>query len=469
LPSLCIHSIAFQLVLGTLKKHGLNDTCQVKLAHCKKLFDCVGYRIGGKFNGWEYDSHRLIIRLSKLRIQALPHTNLTGSLLFPNQIDAILTFFAASQYPYLIPYVNELYIPSSITSIYSAVGAAAILLSISTAIASYKSSTNYVLVVSALIYLCKDYSESNFLVLIPINKFYVRSHQLEQHACITGVFLPFVILVYFSSLSSRYKVSDYQDDYKKMIADYRVASKQIKLDKQNGATSNPAPVETVDVTAGPPHQTVIVNSSGEQIRPTKFISFINLIDSIQSKVACCGVESAQDWTVWKDYIPPSCCSNPATTINSAWSEMFGVDKEYEFEYCTQAKAHHLGCLAALKEDENGKFAWLSNLIVFLMVLTITDTILALLLYGLSKTENMPYDVDENELAMVGVSMKPRPSRPEITGIRHRPSVVQTLGPSKEQIASISHAVRFNLANSPRGSISGPSKFSAAARRGSALV
>lgn len=66
------------------------------------------------------------------------------------QIDAVLTFFAASQYPYLIPYINELYLPNahSITIVYSAIGAAAILLAISTALASYKSSTNFVLVVS---------------------------------------------------------------------------------------------------------------------------------------------------------------------------------------------------------------------------------------------------------------------------------------------------------------------------------
>jgi len=101
-------------------------------------------------------------------------------------------------------------------------------------------------------------------------------------------------------------------------------------------------------------------------------------------------------------------------------------------------------------------------------MTISNTVVSLLLFGLSKTENMPYDTESRELAMVGVSAKPRPSQPEITGIKPRPSVV-TVGANKEQIASISHAVRFNLSNLPRGSISGPSKFSPAARRGSAFV
>lgn len=279
--------------------------------------------------------------------------------------------------------------------------------------------------------------------------------------------MPFAILVYFSSLSSRYKVSDYTDDYKQMIADYRVASQRIKVHKDAGQVGDQH--ANVASSSSNPPQSTTSNSDEQQIKQLKLISFINLIDQIQTRFSCCGVESPQDWNqYWEDYIAPSCCSKADMVTNVKWSKLFKVDESYEFHHCTQAAAHHLGCLAALKEDEKSKFAWLSNLIVFLMVMTITNTIITLLLYGLSKTENMPYDTDETELAMVGVSMKPRPSQPEITGIRHRPSVVQTLGPSKEQIAVISHAVRFNLANSPRGSISGPSKFSAAARRGSCI-
>lgn len=256
--------------------------------------------------------------------------------------------------------------------------------------------------------------------------------------------------MYFTSLASRYKVSEYADDYRQMITDYRVGNQRVKSIGR---------------------QTSGVN--GETIKQLKLISFINLIDTIQKKFACCGVESAQDWVkTWKGYIPGSCCLHPETTDNSPeWASLFNVEINHEFQYCNETSAYHLGCLVALKEDETSKFAWLSNLIVFTMIMTITNTIVSLLLFGLSKTENMPYDTNENELAMVGVSTKARPSQPEITGIRHRPSiVVHTLGANKEQIAALSHAVRFNLTNSsPRGSVSGPSKFSAAARRGSAHV
>lgn len=279
--------------------------------------------------------------------------------------------------------------------------------------------------------------------------------------------MPFAILVYFSSLSSRYKVADYADDYKQMIHDYRVqASPQIMYEKEQ--TSNAASATTRSNSI---HTSTNNASDQATHKPVKLISFINLIDSIQTKFACCGVEAPLDWVnAWDNFIPASCCSEPETATNELWSRLFKVEEGHEFHHCTEVTAYHLGCLAALKDDEKSKFAWLSNLIVFLMVMIITDTILTLLLYGLSKTENMPYETNENELAMVGVSTKPRPSQPEITGIRHRPSVVQTIGPSKEQIAVISHAVRFNLASSsPRGSSSGPSKFSAAARRGSAHV
>lgn len=264
--------------------------------------------------------------------------------------------------------------------------------------------------------------------------------------------MPVSILVYFSSLASRYKVADYATDYKQMIVDYRVSNQRIKsLERQASA----------------------ISGHHEVVKQLKLGSFINLIDIIQKKFTCCGVDSAQDWVDnWQGFIPASCCLEQQTTSsNSDWIKLFKVEEHHEFVYCNETSAHHIGCLVALKEDEISKFGWLSNLIVFMMVMTITNTIVSLLLFGLSKTENMPYDTNENELAMVGMSTKPRPSQPEITGIRHRPSVVvHTLGSNKEQIAALSHAVRFNLSNSsPRGSVSGASKFSAGARRGSAYV
>lgn len=67
-------------------------------------------------------------------------------------IDAILTIFAASSYPYLIDYsYSDLYIDSSrsITVVYTSLSVAAILVAISTAVASYKGATSYVLIVSS--------------------------------------------------------------------------------------------------------------------------------------------------------------------------------------------------------------------------------------------------------------------------------------------------------------------------------
>lgn len=232
-----------------------------------------------------------------------------------------------------------------------------------------------------------------------------------------------------------------------MLEDYRIVTQQVKTIQRQPSGLN-----------------------GESIKQLKLTSFINLIDTIQIKFACCGIESSQDWIKkWDEYLPPTCCKQPVSGTNNKWAIQFKMDFSHEFQYCNETEAYQIGCLAALKEDEQSKFAWLADLIVFLMVMTISNTIVSLLLFGLTKTEDMPYDTNEHELAMVGVSTKPRPSQPEITGIRHRPSVVQTLGPNKEQIAAISQAVRFNLSNSPRASISGPSKFSAGARRGSAFV
>lgn len=66
------------------------------------------------------------------------------------KIDAVLTIFAATSYPYLIAYTSELYVDSSrsVTIMYFTIGLAALILSISTVWASFKSKTNYVLVVS---------------------------------------------------------------------------------------------------------------------------------------------------------------------------------------------------------------------------------------------------------------------------------------------------------------------------------
>lgn len=245
-------------------------------------------------------------------------------------------------------------------------------------------------------------------------------------------------------------MSEYAADYKQMIAEYRVAN--------HGA------VKSIER-----HLSINSSETGESTKQLRLASFINLIDTIQARFSCCGIESTQDWIkAWDGFIPPSCCTNAKGEQNPRWVALFNVEEKHEFAHCSETDAYHLGCFAALKEDEQSKFFLLTNLIVFLMLLTITNTIVSLLLFGLSKTENIPFDNNDHELTMV--SMKPRPSQPEITAMRHRPSVVHTLGPNREQISAISHAVRFNLSNnSPRASVSGPSKFSAGARRGSAFV
>lgn len=351
---------------------------------------------------------------------------------------------AAIQYPYLIDYYNDdLYIASSrtIAIVYSALAVAATLIAISTALACYKSSTNYVLI----------------------------------HAGIAGVFLPVTILVYFTTQAARYKAPDYVDDYRQMIADYRIRSSTVH------ATTPSSWDETHP--AGP-------SSSSSSLQPQRMMlsSFINLIDPVQSKFACCGVESAKDWIQqWDGFIPPTCCKSPADNkVRAEWAAKFALDASHKFRHCEESQVYTYGCLQALKESESSKYAWLSDLMVFMILLTIANTIVSMLLFGLSKTDVYSGDDVEldRELDMVGASSRsPRPSiaAPTMIGMRHRPSlVVQTVGQSMAAAAAAAadetrsaraQAVRFNISSTPRGSISGgPTKpFSAAARRGSSFI
>lgn len=194
------------------------------------------------------------------------------------------------------------------------------------------------------------------------------------------------------------------------------------------------------------------------------------MDSLQTKFSCCGIDSVQDWSKkMNNFIAPTCCKEPATSMNPEWASMFKVDTGHEFKHCKENTSYHLSCMVALKEDEQSKFAWLSDLIVFMIVITLANTVVSLLLFGLIKTEDNVYEGNECELSIVGACAKPGVQVPTITSIKHRSSVVQTVGNSTENIAARAHAVRFNLSNSPRTSISGPSKFSAGARRGSSFI
>lgn len=249
-----------------------------------------------------------------------------------------------------------------------------------------------------------------------------------------------------------------------MIADYRISGVRRR--------EQPSPID--DNNRHPQEYNISEPSSSVEPK-VKLSSFINLIDSMQTKFSCCGLDSAQDWVrQWEGYIAPSCCKERITTTNDRWASIFNVDPKHEFKHCNDNTSYHLGCLVALKEDEQSKYAWLSDLIVFMIVITIANTIVSLLLFGISKTEDSVYDGNEHELSIVGVSSKPRPSQPTITGIRHRPSlaVVRTLGSNDtiaESIGARAQAVRFNMSSSPGLSSTGPSKFSAAARRGSSFI
>lgn len=273
----------------------------------------------------------------------------------------------------------------------------------------------------------------------------------SKHAGITGVFLPASILIYFTTSSARYKPSDYTI----LIEEYKISGSHKKRITLDDSTSQNGQHSTTEHSFKPK---IILTS------------FINLMDSLQTKFSCCGIDSAQDWIKeFDNFIAPTCCKEPLTSTNKQWAAKFGVDSNYEFRYCTENNSYHLGCMVALKEDEHSKFAWLSDLIVFMIVITLANTVLSLLLFGLIKTEDSAFEGNECELAIIGASSKLASQLPIITSIKHRPSVVQTIGPGTENIAARAHAVRFNLSNSPRTSISGPSKFSAGARRGSSFI
>lgn len=334
----------------------------------------------------------------------------------------------------------DLYMPDShsITVIYSIIASAAILLSISTGVICYRSNTNYTVV----------------------------------HTCISGVFLPILILVYFTTGGFRYKVSDYHDDIHQMVTDYRLP-----------LVNDPIHRDPVSTTSAESQTQTNINANDNAFlpqKPHKLNSFINLIDVLQKGFSCCGVNSTQDWTdAFHGYIPPSCCAEKnhfSSTAREKWTDIFKVESNHKFLYCEEAHTFGVGCLAALKSDEKNKYGWLGNVMIFLILCTIANTILSMLLFGLNKTEEID-SANLHELSVVKVSTIPRPSQPTITAISPRKSIVQStwrnsdpsLKPSKETIANLSQAVRFNISNSPRASIAGPSKFSAAARRGSSCI
>ena len=138
----------------------------------------------------------------------------------------------------------------------------------------------------------------------------------------------------------------------------------------------------------------------------------------------------------------------------------------------------------MKEHLNGKYSWISDLIVIMIVIIVGETIDSFLLFGLTKSDKV-YENTTGDLSMIGAmaTMQHRASQPTIIGMKSRPSVVFSLAntaSSSEQLFSARlQAIRANLNNNEgqigpiyagsRPSISGPSKFSAAARRGSSFI
>lgn len=183
------------------------------------------------------------------------------------------------------------------------------------------------------------------------------------------------------------------------------------------------------------------------------------LDAIQSELDCCGSVSKKDWTErFKGYIPGSCCDNPSEGTNDDWAREFKYDGKFKF--CDESSAHEQGCQVKIREHEDERITQLSETIIFMIVISLANTISSLILFGLNKTEEDEHECPSMELTEIG-TQDPVQGR----SIKPRPSMAST----HEAVAARAQIVRFNLSNSPRQSISGPSKFSAAARRGSSFI
>lgn len=92
-----------------------------------------------------------------------------------------------------------------------------------------------------------------------------------------------------------------------MIADYRISRSQSmkhEIDVHHNNLTTDSPAHKPKVTLN---------------------TFINVIDSIQTKLSCCGIDSFEDWTKqWAHFIAPSCCQNPELKNNIQWSNLFNL-------------------------------------------------------------------------------------------------------------------------------------------------
>lgn len=181
---------------------------------------------------------------------------------------------------------------------------------------------------------------------------------------------------------------------------------------------------------------------------------------------CCGYNQLSDWpSICNGFIPKSCCKNPfeAKAANVAWSAIFDLNEETVVQYCVEGHSEPEGCLDAMKDDEEDKKYRLGVLLLLMGIISTANTIVSLLSFALSNIEKNPPEEDCELSIMGGSTVGGQPAI--VTSMKPRPSIVSGTG----DVAVRAQAVRFKLSNSPRQSISGPSKFSAAARRGSSFI
>lgn len=215
----------------------------------------------------------------------------------------------------------------------------------------------------------------------------------------------------------------------------------------------------------------------QSVEPNEYykLKINKAVDLLQEHFGCCGYHKTEDWTLtFNKFIPASCCQLGSTKkivlakLKPEWKDFWpGLEDEFEIEYCdpefTNTKELP-GCREAFKEFEDDKNTTLALLTGLLGILCIADGVLSLLTYALIHTEH-ECKFEEQELTVISDD---QPQDPTLNNMKPRPSVALSSG-ATEAIAARALAVRFNLSNSPRQSISGPSKFSLAARRQSSYI
>lgn len=200
-------------------------------------------------------------------------------------------------------------------------------------------------------------------------------------------------------------------------------------------------------------------------------------DQLQESFKCCGFHRPQEWIESYDgFIPASCCERESIrqTVKAGdkpeWQRLWpSLSKDFEIKYCESAYIQELvGCREAFHEFEEDKQDRLALLTAILGVLCLADCFISLLSYALIQAEH-ECKFDETEMTVISdTDSNDQPAG--IIAMKPRSSIASNSGGANEIIAARAMAVRFNLSNSPRNSISGPpSKFSLAARRQSSYI